>query len=92
MLINAPIIFLFLIALLLCGCKEKWQGVVYPDKNNLTLYAKIGYFPSLKECAVAARSTLDAFSRYGLGDYECASGCDGGAELGEIEICEETSK
>jgi hypothetical protein len=54
---------------------EKWEGVVYPDRNNLTKYFYVGKsFKSLEECRDACQRTIYS-SNYKEADYSCGMDC-----------------
>jgi hypothetical protein len=78
-----------LIALSLVGCGERWEGFVYPDKNNLANHLSIGEYSSLENCRDAARSALKDISSITSGDYECGLNCSDGASQ---KICEKTGR
>ena len=77
--------------LLLCtGCSDKWEGFVYPNKDDLTKHRSLGHFPSLEECRAAARGMLEELKALERGDYECGKNCDDGSTFGGIKVCEDT--
>jgi hypothetical protein len=79
------------LVLLLCGgCSDKWEGFVYPNKNDLTKPRNLGHFSSLEACRSAARGVLAELNALERGDYECGKNCDDGSKLGGIKICKET--
>lgn len=71
--------------LLLKKCTERWTGIVYPDKSNLTTFKNIGEFNSLELCRNEAVAFLRKNSAQYSGDFECGLNCKG-------FVCEETSK
>ena len=66
-------------------CTDRWTGIVYPDKSNLSIFKKIGEFNSLEVCRNEAVSVLRRISSQYSGDFECGLNCKG-------VVCEETSK
>lgn len=76
-------------ALLLAGCGERWEGFVYPDKDNLANHISVGEYSSLESCRDAARSALKGISSPKSGDYECGLNCSGGASQ---KICDKTGR
>lgn len=81
---------LLVIALFVSGCSDRWEGFVYPNKNNLSTFVNIGSFETLESCRAKSIARLDALSKRLTGDYECGKNCDSGAKLGGLKICEET--
>ena len=78
--------------LLLYGCfGEKWNGFVYPDKNDLTVYKNIGTFSSLEACRSADLSKLSALGATKKGDYECGLNCKS-ESIGSVKLCEQTKR
>jgi hypothetical protein len=75
--------------LLLLACSDKWDGFVYPNKNDLTTHVGIGAFKSLEECRDSARAVISKTSSVERGDYECGLNCKFN---GGLNICEETAK
>lgn len=80
----------FLIVILLFGCKQDWQGFVYQDKHNLANDIKLGHFSSLEECRNFSHKALAELNSLTTGDYECGLNCkvNGAGPL----ICEETAR
>jgi hypothetical protein len=61
--------------ILLSGCDEdKWEGYLYPDKDNLTNHIKTGEFGTLEECRNTTISHAHA-ANYNNFDYECGLNC-----------------
>lgn len=58
-------------------CNDKWTGIIYFDKSNLTNYKKIGEFKSLEECRNEAVYLLRSNSTINSGDFECGLNCTG---------------
>ena len=83
------------LALLITGCTQEWQGYVYPNKNDLTKHIELGKFNSLEQCRNAAIDKLWKLGDRSKGDYECGLNCQplknyGGAT--DINICEKTER
>ena len=66
-------------------CTDRWTGIVYPDRSNLSIFKNIGEFNSLELCRNEAVSVLRKNSGQYSGDFECGLNCKG-------IVCEETSK
>jgi hypothetical protein len=66
-------------------CTERWTGIVYFDKSNLSNFKNIGEFKSLEECRNEAIYLLRSNSSQSSGDFECGLNCNG-------LTCEETSR
>ena len=88
---NTKIALLVSSIILLSSCsKDEWEGFVYPNKNNLTIYTNIGVYDSLENCRAEALNTLSQVSSIQKGDYECGLNCEARDELGGIKVCEKT--
>lgn len=87
-------ILIFLIALILfTRCRsESWEGFVYPDRDDLTVYRAIGTFGSLAECRVAAVAELRTIDAAGRGDYECGLNCRESTVVGGPRVCDTTER
>jgi hypothetical protein len=62
---------LALVAVIYFANSQKWEGYVYPDKNNLSKVIELGEFKTEDECNAAAINTLRRISSMSAGDYEC---------------------
>ena len=90
---NLKTFFLISSALLLSSCYiKKWEGFVYPDKNDLTVYRNIGVYESLESCRAASLNTLSQISTIEKGDYECGLNCENRSGMGGIKVCEKTER
>ena len=78
--------------LFLAACGNRWEGFVYPNKNDLANHIGIGSYPSLEACRASAISALAKVSSLARGDYECGLNCkpDGGSA--GLRVCEDTLK
>jgi hypothetical protein len=75
----------------LSGCESnRWESLVYPNKNDLTQHRSLGSFPSLEACRAAARRYLADLGALERGDYECGKNCKDSTSFREIRICDET--
>ncbi len=72
--------------------EDKWEGFVYPDKNNLTKHISLGVFQSLENCRAAALQKLSQVSSVEKGDYECGLNCEFREGMGDLQVCEKTAK
>lgn len=81
-----------LLALALLGCSERWEGFVYPNKNDLTKHIGIGTYDSLEDCRASAINTLSTLSSNERGDYECGLNCRSEGALPGMKVCKDTSK
>ena len=87
------ITFSLLFTLLLSSCfSEKWEGFVYPNKNDLTVHQNIGVYNSLESCRVAALNMLSQISSVQQGDYECGLNCEIKSGMGGIKVCDKTER
>jgi hypothetical protein len=71
---------------------DKWSGWVYPDKNDLTKYTKIGTeFSSLEDCRGQCKKTI-ASAGYPNADYECDLNCKpmNSNDPNSVMICKKT--
>jgi predicted component of type VI protein secretion system len=76
----------------LAGCsKNKWEGFVYPNKNDLTIHKNAGVFNSLEQCRAAALDMLLELGAKETGDYECGLNCENRAGL-SMKVCEKTER
>ena len=66
-------------------CTDRWTGIVYPDRSNLSIFKNIGEFKSLELCRNEAIFALRRISSQYSGDFECGLNCKG-------LVCEETSR
>lgn len=73
------------------GCSDRWEGFVYPNRNNLSNHRNLGAFESLEMCRAAAKGFLTEIKALESGDYECGKNCDNGSNFSSgIKVCEET--
>ena len=82
------LILLFGTAVASCS-QDKWEGYVYPDKNNLTRHIYVGEFKSLEACRDTATARLELLGALSRGDYECGKNCRTESGL-TVRVCEET--
>lgn len=87
---RAICVMLLSIFLISCG-GEKWEGFVYPNKNDLTADKYIGTYGSLESCRAAAWEMLSKISSMEAGDYECGLNCKP-SDFGDIKVCEKTER
>ena len=85
---------LVLASLLISSCSptESWNGIVYPDKNDLSSSIKLGAFENLNECGVRSLIVLDRLGSLRRGDYECGKNCTPEKTTPSSLVCEETTK
>ena len=69
---------------------DTWEGIVYPNSDNLTKYHSVGVYNSLEECLDACISELDRIDALNRGEYECGKNCKRHPSDPELRICEET--
>ena len=87
------IIAIAIFLVFLSGCaEEKWEGVVYPNANDLTISKNVGKFSSLEACRSAALSMLSNVSSAHSGDYECGLNCETRSDLGGVKVCKRTEQ
>lgn len=85
-------VIVLVIALALAGCSDRWEGFVYPDKENLTKHFGIGEYETLEACRWAARTALLQHADRGLeqGDYECGLNCKPFGN--DMKVCDKTER
>lgn len=102
------LITLALVFLLFSGCNrlpaQRWEGFVYPNKDDLTVHIGIGGYESLEACRQSAIDALvvvrqiqtsgrisfnEAFGMLPETDYECGLNCDSVSGFSG-RVCEET--
>lgn len=88
------ILITIILALILFGCNsdDKWNCIVYPNREDITESLQIGDFNTLQECGIAAVKTLDRLHALDRGDYECGKNCRKNSTSPSFLICEETTK
>ena len=69
----------------------RWEGFVYPDRDNLAIHRELGQYNSLEECRDACWSALTNMNATVRGDYECGKNCRTETDL-SIRVCEETTR
>ena len=77
---------LLLAAMVLYGCSERWEGLVYPSKNDLAAAERVGIFETLEDCRNAVRTKLDQLRALG-GAYACGPNCDDQGHAGGGKLC-----
>lgn len=75
-----------------CGSTESWNGIVYPEKNDLSNSIKLGAFENLNECSIRSLIVLDRLGSLNKGDYECGKNCTPEKTTPFFLVCEETTK
>lgn len=86
------VIFLALLIFLLgtfCACTERWEGVVYPNGDDLTNYRFVGEYESLEACRDACLAELNRIGSH-KGDYECGKNCKSDPNYPGMRVCQET--
>ncbi len=84
----------FLALFLLSGCSERWEGFVYPNRENLSNFIVTGRFDTLDDCRA---SSMDILKKLKIrnGDYECGKNCQGSVGdsiIGKARMCERTER
>lgn len=82
--------WLIFFCFLLCGCSERWEGFVYPNKHDLTKHIGIGSYETLETCRASSLDALQKISSVERGDYECGLNCKADDHLDGMKICEDT--
>ena len=84
---------LLCLAAALAGCSEpRWEGHIYPSRNNLATSRQVGTYPTLEECRDAAeRGLRDVQSDTSRGDYECGLNCRAMPDS-TMRVCEATER
>jgi hypothetical protein len=88
---------LLALALVICaataGCgRERWLGIAYPNKHEITTHLTSGVYQTLEECRAATLRLLQGVSSIQAGDYECGLNCEVKAGLSDLYICERTER
>ncbi|OOZ42008.1 hypothetical protein BOW53_01330 [Solemya pervernicosa gill symbiont] len=79
--------------LLLSGCNnDQWHGFVYTDRYDLSNYAYVGNYETLKECRIEVVLKMKASNRLRGGDYECGFNCKRDKNGKMAPICESSSR
>ena len=75
-------------AFLLNYCSEEsWDGVVYPDGNNLLDYIRIGRYESLESCRSAALKLVVEISSIHSGDWKRGLNCKSYKPASDLRVC-----
>ena len=69
---------------------DRWNAVVYPDRNDLAVDIRLGEFASLETCRAAALTKIDTLGVGEVADYECGLNCE--PYLVDMLMCEETTR
>ena len=76
----------------LLGCSgDKWEGIVFIDRDNLLMYHTTGEVESLEKCRDASMKMLKNLDALDKGFYECGKNCKDGSNSYE-RGCEETER
>ena len=85
----------FLLMVILMGlpaCSgDKWEGIVFTDRDNLLMYRSSGAFENLEECKDVSMKMLKSMSALDKGFYECGKNCKAGSNSYN-RGCEETER
>jgi len=67
---------IIVLAALLTACSgDKWDGVVFPDRDKLLMYHHSGTFKNNDECSSASMKMLESMHAVEKGFYECGRNC-----------------
>ena len=69
---------------------DEWRGFVYPDRNDLTVSAKMGTFDSFDLCKSSSLDVLKAFGHDRIGAYECGLDCKPPTSERGLWVCKDT--
>ncbi|MYE24936.1 MAG: hypothetical protein F4Y01_13505 [Gammaproteobacteria bacterium] len=73
--------------------REEWEGVVYPNRNNLLEFTRLAPNTTLEACRAAVRRYADAASwEWERLDYECGLNCRPYQPGSTLHICDKTLK
>lgn len=72
-----------------CSSGDVWEGLVYPDRDNLLMHMSYGKFKSLEKCETACLKALKSQNALQKGYYECGKNCKSGLASFNGD-CEET--
>ena len=78
---------LLYVSIIVTGCADRWQGIVYVNKQNPTTNRNLGEFYSLEDCRDASLNYLRGIKALDTGAYECGKNCTYNAKLDEYS-CE----
>ena len=71
-------------ALTVAACGEsQWTGTIYPDRENLQDFERIGVFATLDDCRAAATSAIGALDDRGenvVAGWDCGQNCSADEE------------
>jgi hypothetical protein len=91
------VLLILLIVLTLPGCdvisdklNPRWEGFVYPNKNDLYVHINMGEYGSLEDCRDVCLAKLEELKALYKGDYECGKNCKNKAGFSVVKVCEET--
>lgn len=71
--------------------KGNWEGFVYYDKNNLSLYQPIGGYETLDQCREFSLRKINEWGNAHSRTYECGYNCSI-AEGDDLRVCEKVSR
>ncbi len=74
----APFVFALATALVLTACGEaQWTAMVYPDRENLHDFDRIGVFEGLDQCRAAATEAIGLLTGAAnvVPGWECGRNC-----------------
>jgi hypothetical protein len=72
------------------GCnKDRWEGFVFPKRDNKLIQRDVGWFNSLEECRNKSMEMLKELGAVQDGYYECSKNCKPGSSF-YMRKCEET--
>lgn len=63
---SRSVLILWVTALGACGSDKSWEGILYPNRYDLTTHATYGFFESVKECRRVGEQLAGE-----SGTYEC---------------------
>ena len=85
-------LLIIVLAALFAGCSgDKWDGIVFPDRNNLLIYHDSGTFKNIDECGTASMKMLESMHAVENGFYECGKNCTA-ASSSYNRGCEESER
>jgi len=69
---SRAVLLILLAWLSACSKPDRWLGITYADKSNLTEHRIIGEYGSLNECLAEVNNAVGT-----QGAFECAKNCEG---------------
>lgn len=79
-----------LLGLMGCLKPDRWEGIAYPNKHNLSTFLRLGEWPTLEACRAGTVEVITKLGWTNSGTYECGLNCRPFAD--DMKMCEKTLK